>query len=95
MVIITGQVSPEFGGGCQAWLSFSVSGATTQAASDARSVMRGAGTSSSTGDVQASTTTIITNLNAGNNTFTTQVRSSASTCTSTFSQRTISVIPLG
>jgi hypothetical protein len=95
MVIVTGRVSPEFGGGCLAWMSFAVSGATTQAATDARAVERGAGTSSSTGDLQASTTTVVTGLNAGSNTFTTNYKSSASSCTSTFSNRTISVIPLG
>jgi hypothetical protein len=95
MVIATGLVSPEFGGSCQAWMSFSVSGATNQSAADSRAVERSAGSSSSTGDIQASTTTVITNLTPGSNTFTLQYRSSSNSCTSTYSNRSISVIPLG
>jgi hypothetical protein len=97
MVTVTGTVSPELANTpeCVAWMSFAVSGATTQAATDARAVMRAAGTSNSTGAIQASTTTVITNLNPGSNTFTSNYRSSAATCTASFSSRTISVIPLG
>ncbi len=84
LVIVTGQVEP--GGGETAYLSFAVSGATTQVATDARAVIRGAS------PIQASTTTLITNLTAGTNTFTLQYKSNGSTVG--FTNRTISVIPL-
>jgi hypothetical protein len=86
---VTGFVDPEGG---TAYMSFNVSGATTQAASDERAVIREHGSSTDTGGVQASTTTVITNLTAGSNTFTLQYKSSSGT--STFSNRTITVIPL-
>jgi hypothetical protein len=97
MVIVTGLVSPEFGGSCQAWMSFSVDGpgGADQNASDSWAVERSAGSSTSTGDIQASTTTVLTNLTAGSNTFALQYRSSSSSCTSTYSNRSITVIPLG
>jgi hypothetical protein len=78
-------------------MSFSVDGpgANDQNASDSWAIERGAGSSSNTGEIQASTTTVLTNLTAGSNTFTTQYKSSATSCTSTFSQRSITVIPLG
>ena len=76
-------------------MSFAVGGASNQVATDARAVERGAGSSSNTGDIQASTTTVVTGLTPGSNSFTAQYKSSSNTCTSTFSNRTISVIPLG
>ncbi|HST68343.1 MAG TPA: hypothetical protein VLI94_01650, partial [Solirubrobacterales bacterium] len=91
MVIVTGFIDPE--GDRTAYMSFAVSGATTQAATDARAVIREHGSSSGTGGIQASTTTVITDLTAGSNTFTLQYKSS--TGTSSFSNRTITVIPLG
>jgi hypothetical protein len=94
MVIVTGLVAPaEEGTG---FMSFAVSGATTQGATDARAVIEGGeavGNNELKGAWQASTTTVITNLTAGENTFTTQYKSS--TGTTTFTNRTISVIPLG
>ena len=56
-------------------------------------MIRTAGTSTSTGTVQASTSTVITNLTAGSNTFTLQYKSVGAT--TSFTNRTISVIPLG
>jgi hypothetical protein len=91
LVIVTGLFTPTSGN--EAALSFAVSGATTQAATDSRAVIRTAGTSTSTGTVQASTSTVITNLTAGSNTFTLQYKSVG--VTTTFTNRTISVIPLG
>jgi hypothetical protein len=88
MVIVTGFVDPA--GNNIGYQSFSVSGATTQAATDERAVIREHGSSGGTGGVQASTTTVITNLTAGSNTFTLQYKGNAS-----FSNRTITVIPLG
>jgi hypothetical protein len=95
MVIITGLLDPPGGekSAAIAYESFAVSGATTQAASDDRAVIREHGTSSDTGVIQASTTTVITNLNPGPNTFTLQYKSSIGTAN--FSNRSISVIPLG
>jgi hypothetical protein len=92
LVIVTGMVAPPQG--AEGFLSFAVSGATTQAASDARAVVRTTGAASGgTGAVQASTSTVITNLTAGSNTFTLQYKSSSGD-TTTFSNRSISVIPL-
>jgi hypothetical protein len=73
-------------------MSYGVTGATTQAASDDHAVVREASSSSSVsaGAVQASTTSVITNLTAGSNTFTLQYKGTAS-----FENRTITVIPLG
>jgi hypothetical protein len=86
MVIVTGAVAPA--NNQSAFMSFAVSGATTQAATDARAV---AETNISSG--QASTVTVVTGLTAGSNTFTANYRST--TGTATFTNRTISVIPLG
>jgi hypothetical protein len=93
MVIITGQLEPI--SGATAYMSFAVSGATTEAATDARALIREHGTSSSTGAVQASTTTIVSDLKAGSNTFTLQYKNSGTSKEVTFTNRTITVIPLG
>jgi hypothetical protein len=87
LVIATGFVDTNCDAG---YLSFAVSGATAQAATDARAVIReGSG-------VQASTSTVITNLTPGSNTFTLQYKGTG--CgggdTVTYNNRTISVIPL-
>lgn len=96
MVIVTGFVSPAQGTNNLAYMGFAVSGATTQAAVDSRAVIREHGGSSGTGGIQASVTTVITDLTAGTNTFTLQYkRSGSGTSSSTFSNRTITVIPLG
>ncbi len=92
MVIVTGYLDPSAG---SAYLSYAISGASTQAASDERAVIREHGTSSDTGAVQASTTSVVTNLTAGSNTFTIQGKSSSASSTASFSNRTITVIPLG
>jgi hypothetical protein len=94
MIIVTGLIAPaaEKTGS----MSFAVSGATTQAASDERALIDGGqavGNNNLLGAWQASTTTVITNLTAGSNTFTTQYKSSSGTAT--FTNRTITVIPLG
>jgi hypothetical protein len=94
MVIVTGQIAPaeEQAG----FMSFAVSGATTQAASDERAHIFGGesvGNNTLKAFAQASTTTVITNLTAGSNTFTTQYKSSSGTAT--FTDRSITVIPLG
>jgi hypothetical protein len=92
MVIATGFVQPAANAEC--FMSFAVSGATSQTATDARAVIREHGSSSGTGGIQASTTTVITNLTAGSNTFALQYKGDG-TNTCTFSNRSISVIPLG
>ena len=81
MVIVTGLVDPS--GTNTGYLSFSVSNATTQSASDERAVI------SNSSSMQGSTTTVITNLTAGSNTFTLQYKGTAS-----FENRTLTVIPL-
>jgi len=68
MVIVTGSLDPSAGG--SAFLSYSVSGASTIAATDEHAVIREHGTSSDTGLVQASTTSVLSGLTAGTNTFT-------------------------
>jgi hypothetical protein len=92
MVIATGFLRPSPDAEC--FMSFAVSGATTQASTDERAVIREHGSSSGTGGIQASTTTVITNLTAGSNTFTLQYKGD-NTNTCTFSNRSITVIPLG
>ena len=71
-------------------MSFAVSGATTQAATDLRAVDHYAPEKA---DIQASTVTVVSDLTAGSNTFTLQYKSVGGT--SKFENRTISVIPLG
>ena len=93
MVIVTGLIDPAEK--TTAYLRYAVTGNTVQAASDERAVIREHGTSSSTGAVQASTTSVITNLTAGSNTFTLQYKSSSASVSQTFANRTITVIPLG
>ena len=90
MVIVTSYIDPD--SKSYGYASFAVTGATTQAASDERAVYTQNTNSSSTtgGTMQASTTTVVTNLTAGSNTFTLQYKGGAS-----FSNRTITVIPLG
>ncbi len=95
MVIVTGFVYAPLAGE-SSYMSFAVSGATTQAATDARAVAFKAYSGPNTPpSSQASTVTVITNLTAGSNTFTAQYRSTNSGNTATFANRTISVIPLG
>jgi hypothetical protein len=92
MVIATGFLQPTQDREC--FMSFAVSGATTQASTDARAVIREHGGSSGTGGIQASTTTVITNLTAGSNTFTLEYKGDGN-ASCTFSNRSITVIPLG
>jgi hypothetical protein len=67
--------------------SFAVSGASTQAATDARG-----SSSNGTAGVTCSTTTLVTGLTAGSNVFTSKYRVSANT--GTWLNRSISVVPL-
>jgi hypothetical protein len=73
--------------GADNYHSFAVSGASTQAATDARAT-----SNNGTAGVTASTTTLVTGLTAGSNTFTSKYRVSANT--GTWINRTISVVPL-
>jgi hypothetical protein len=77
-----------------AWMSFAVSGASTVAASDIRSLAREHGTSSSTGYIQASAVYVVTGLTNGSNTFTAKYRVSGTTGTDAFANRSIIVVPL-
>jgi hypothetical protein len=101
MVIITGLVTPNqvSGTSCEAFMSFAVTAGSTVAASDNNAIVRSAGTSGTTGGVQASATTVLSGLTPGSNTFTTEYHKgggSGSTCNgASFSRRTITVIPLG
>jgi hypothetical protein len=94
MVIATGFLQPSANAEC--FMSFAVDGpgGADQSATDARAVIREHGSSSGTGGIQASTTTVVTGLTAGSNTFTLQYKGD-NTNTCTFSNRTITVIPLG
>lgn len=96
MVTVTGFVVPAQGTDDLAYLSFAVSGATTEAATDSRAVICEQDGSDGTGGIQASTTTVVNDLSPGQNTFTLQYRQSgAGGGESSFSNRTITVIPLG
>jgi hypothetical protein len=90
LVTITGQVDPAANG--TAFMGFAVSGATTQASTDSRALIREHGSSSGTGYMQASATFVVTGLNAGSNTFTLQYKSS--TGTAQFLNRSIIVQPI-
>lgn len=67
--------------------SFAVSGASTQAATDSRAT-----SSNGTPGVTSSTTTLVTGLTAGSNTFTSVYRTSGGS--GTFINKSISVVPL-
>jgi hypothetical protein len=94
MVIVTARIVPPTATPYHGWVSFAVSGASSVAASDANAVEHTRQLSAT--DVQASTTTILTGLTAGSNTFTMQYKSDGSGggTTATFSNRTLTVIPL-
>ncbi len=87
LVIVTAQVDNS-NNGQSSFASYAISGATTSAATDQRAV-----TNEGQSITQASTTTVETGLTAGSNTFTLQYRRTNNTAT--FSNRTITVIPLG
>ena len=74
------------GGNNRTWMSFSISGATTAAGDDSRSIDH-----SSSSGMRWGATILMTGLTPGNNTFTLQYRTT--TGTGTFSQRRIAVIP--
>jgi hypothetical protein len=86
LVIVT---AGAFGsvGNSTAFMSFAVSGASTQAATDARALAV-----AGNDIVRASATSLVCGLTPGSNTFTAQYRVSAGTAT--FSNRDIVVIPL-
>jgi hypothetical protein len=87
IVILTAQVTPP--ASQSAFMSFSATGVV---ASDARSLMRQHGTSSSTGGIQASAIYFLTGLTPGSLTFTSQYRVTGGT--GTFANRNITVIPM-
>jgi hypothetical protein len=91
MVILTGLLDAQAGG--QAYMSFGVTGQTALAASNARALILRNGATAA-GGMQASATLVLTGLNAGANTFTLQYKSSGFSDTASFSNRTITVIPL-
>src|SRR5262249_31397194 len=93
MVIVTGFVDP--GANLTAAMSFAATGTNTIAASDANAVIREHGSSSGTGGIQASTTTVLTGLKEGSTTFTLQYKSGSSSTSANFENRSITVIPLG
>ena len=77
-----------------AYASFAISGATTQAASDAYSLMAGPATAGVQGPtIRASTAQIFTGLTAGSNTFTVKYRTNINV--SYFQDRNITVIDMG
>jgi hypothetical protein len=79
-------------GSIQCYMSFAVSGASTQAASDSRAqALTGV---SGTNFLQTSASFVVTGLTPGSNTFTAQYRASVNNQTCTFSNRSIWVIPL-
>jgi hypothetical protein len=88
MVTVTGYLDPS--ASSSAFIGYSVSGATTEAASDERAVIRERPSSASVGGLQASTTSVIDDLAPGTNTFTLEYKGSGS-----FANRTITVVPLG
>lgn len=88
MVILTAILSNNTSLG-DAYMSFTISGATTLAAADAQSL----GTDNGAARMRISSVTIV-NLNAGANTFTAKFKSETGT-TATFSNREITVIDLG
>jgi hypothetical protein len=98
MVIISGRVS-QATENTEAFMSFSVDGTTTSSVLDERAVSVFAPDDGSSGTnnsedaaVTSSTTTVVSGLSAASHTFTLQYRVSGGT--GTFSQRTITVIPL-
>jgi hypothetical protein len=94
MVIVTGQILPG-ATDAGAWISFSIDGTTTPAATlDQRAVFRSHGSSGGTGAIQASTTTVVTGLTAATHTFALTYRTGGGDA-GTFLNRTITVIPLG
>jgi hypothetical protein len=88
LVTVTGQVAPPMGG--TGYMSFA--GANIGAA-DNQALIRDAGTSNSTGYLQASATFYVTGITPGSQTFTAKYRSSAGD-TVTFSNRHLIVVPL-
>ncbi len=94
MVIVSAAINPG-NTARTGYVSFAVGGATTQAATDGRAVSVGGTTST----LQLSSTSVVTGLAAGNNTFTLQYKRSGSSGGGgqniTYSNRTITVIPLG
>jgi hypothetical protein len=97
MVIVTSKVAPT-AFGQTGFVSFDVSGATAVAASDQNAVIYAQGAagngSPSENNVQASTVTYLT-VTAGSNTFELDYKVSGSVGGVSFSDRTITVIPLG
>jgi hypothetical protein len=100
MVIVTSRMTAagsSFSGTVQGFTAFAVSGATTVGASDAQSLELGlvgsSNGSNDTHEMQASATYVLTTLTAGSNTFTLNYKSPGGD-TITYTNRTITVIPL-
>jgi hypothetical protein len=70
-------------------MSFAVSGATTVAAADARSLIHTSSNANAQGQITA--TYLVTGLAAGSHTFTAKYRAGSNTCT--FAERNIVVTP--
>jgi hypothetical protein len=100
MVIISTRVQAE-DEAQSAYMSFSVGGTGGPGASDSRSVSvtnpndNGSSNSPEGAALSGGATFVITGLSAGNHTFTTQYRSTNTSSDATFTNRVITVIPLG
>jgi hypothetical protein len=100
MVIISTRVQAE-DEAQSAFMSFAVSGTGGSVASDARSVSvtnpfdNGSSNNPEGAALSAGATFVVTGLSAGSHTFTTQYRSTNSSSDATFTNRSITVIPLG
>jgi hypothetical protein len=86
--MITGNLSNS-ANNRRCYMAFAVSGATTVAVSDTRSLIYT--TSAAPSEGQTSAVYLVTGLTAGSNTFTAKYKASANTCT--FSNRNIIVTP--
>jgi len=91
LVTVGATVDPNQNG--EGWMSFQVdSVAISDALLDPRAVIREQGSSTSTGLIQASMTTLVTGLTAGSHTFTAKYKTNGTS--TAFSNRSIIAIPL-
>ena len=91
LVAVYGLVSNDTAG-VSALMSYAVTGATSAAASDTRSVTYQPGSVAAARSIRASAVTLHTGLTAGSNTFTAKYRVTGGT--GTFNNRRIAVLPL-
>lgn len=94
VVILTARVEPEFNDG-DALMSYKVSGATTVSTSDTRALRLPASNANAGQSIQASFMHLHTGLTPGVNTFTAWYKTDTGGADATFSNREITVIPLG